>query len=351
MLMKIMQSRRIARITSATLAAQHQAADPNDPAWRTSLPTYPGEAVRRDLETRLGDNATKVRDLLRPLAFAEGQGLPWEDIWAAVAARAAGTTYTDDDRLAEEDVLVAVATGGRPLDSLPPLPPNARAAEFLPYDELLPKTGVYVVNGGYGGVQYALRHGVPIVAAGHQEDKPEVVARVAWAGVGRRITARVPTGRGHVRFPPAEVREQARDRRSELDRLKESKNKHVRWRAAHTLGVLDELFLDGSPSAKLRATRVEILFDPPGHSRLAIEDDEIVDRAVAAQALAYRPGIGRNVVLLTYDTGQASRGRRADLDVRKLPPATGGRTGSDLTTRRLVHFHASITAFEYSATP
>lgn len=108
----------------------------------------------------------------------------------------------------------------------------------------------------------------------------------------------------------------------ELDGLKESKNKHVRWRAAHTLGVLDELFRDGSPSAKLRATRVEILFDPPGHSRLAIEDDEIVDRAAAVQALAYRPGIGRKVVLLTYDTGQASRGRRADLDVRKLdqPP-------------------------------
>ncbi|MDQ7809396.1 PIN domain-containing protein [Amycolatopsis sp. A133] len=108
----------------------------------------------------------------------------------------------------------------------------------------------------------------------------------------------------------------------ELDGLKESKNKHVRWRAAHTLGVLDELFRDGAPSAKLRATRVEILFDPPGHSRLAINDDEIVDRAVSAQALAYQPAIGRKVVLLTYDTGQASRARRADLDVLKLnqPP-------------------------------
>ncbi|MEV4049707.1 glycosyltransferase [Amycolatopsis sp. NPDC049688] len=96
------------------------------------------------------------------------------------------------DGLADEDVLIAVATGGRPLDSLPPLPANARAAEFLPYDELLPKTGVYVTNGGYGGVQYALRYGVPIVAAGRQEDKPEVIARVAWAGVGRRIRTRIP---------------------------------------------------------------------------------------------------------------------------------------------------------------
>ncbi|MFF1611987.1 caspase family protein, partial [Amycolatopsis sp. NPDC058278] len=89
----------VARITSATLAAQDHAADPSDPAWHSSLPAYPGDAMHRDLETRLGDNAAKVRDLLRPLAFAEGQGLPWEDIWAAVASRAAGTTYTDEDLL------------------------------------------------------------------------------------------------------------------------------------------------------------------------------------------------------------------------------------------------------------
>ncbi|WP_081736260.1 caspase family protein [Amycolatopsis orientalis] len=89
----------VARITSATLAAQHQAVDPADSAWRRSLPTYPGEAMHRDLESRLGTNAAKARDLLRPLAFAEGQGLPWEDIWAAVATKASGAAYTDDDLL------------------------------------------------------------------------------------------------------------------------------------------------------------------------------------------------------------------------------------------------------------
>ena len=104
--------------------------------------------------------------------------------------------------LADEDVLIAVATGGRPVGSLPPLPANARAAEFLPYDDLLPKTDVYVTNGGYGGVQYALRYGVPIVAAGSHEDKPEVIARVAWAGVGRRLRTETPT--------PAAVRDAVR---------------------------------------------------------------------------------------------------------------------------------------------
>lgn len=97
--------------------------------------------------------------------------------------------------LADEDVTVVVTTGGRPLDTLPPLPANARAATYLPYDELLPRTAVYVTNGGYGGVQYALRHGVPIVATGGKEDKPEVGARVAWSGVGRRIRAEHPSPR------------------------------------------------------------------------------------------------------------------------------------------------------------
>ncbi len=87
----------VARITSATLAAQPDAADSRDPFWRRSLPRLPGDAMRRDLEARLGPKAAMVRDLLRPLAFAEGQGLPWEDIWAAVASRAADATYTDDD--------------------------------------------------------------------------------------------------------------------------------------------------------------------------------------------------------------------------------------------------------------
>ncbi len=95
--------------------------------------------------------------------------------------------------LAEDDLLVVVSTGGRPLDTLPPLPANARAAEYLPYDALLPKTDVYVTNGGYGGVQYALRYGVPIVTSSGQEDKPEVAGRISWSGVGRRLGSETPS--------------------------------------------------------------------------------------------------------------------------------------------------------------
>jgi len=97
------------------------------------------------------------------------------------------------ESLAEEDLLVVVSTGGRPLETLPPLPANARAARYLPYDLLLPKTDVFVTNGGYGGVQYALRYGVPIVTSSGKEDKPEVAGRIAWSGVGRRVKSETPS--------------------------------------------------------------------------------------------------------------------------------------------------------------
>ncbi len=94
--------------------------------------------------------------------------------------------------LADRDVLVVVATGGRPVEALGPLPANARAAEFLPYELLLPKTDVVVTNAGFGGTQYALSHGVPLVAAGDTEDKPEVSMRVQWAGVGVNLRTGTP---------------------------------------------------------------------------------------------------------------------------------------------------------------
>jgi UDP:flavonoid glycosyltransferase YjiC (YdhE family) len=100
--------------------------------------------------------------------------------------------------LANSDVLVVAATGGRPISDLLDrfggrLPDNVRAAEFLPYAELLRKTAVMVTNGGFGGVQQALTAGVPLVVAGDTEDKPEVAARVAWAGAGVNLWTGAPS--------------------------------------------------------------------------------------------------------------------------------------------------------------
>ncbi|MGW5386526.1 caspase family protein [Nocardia sp. NPDC003963] len=87
----------VARIVSATLAAEPGLPDPADPVWRAGLPSLPGSAMHHDLQSRLRDNADKARELLRPLAFAQGQGLPWEDLWAPIASTIAAVTYTDHD--------------------------------------------------------------------------------------------------------------------------------------------------------------------------------------------------------------------------------------------------------------
>ncbi|MET0975999.1 MAG: nucleotide disphospho-sugar-binding domain-containing protein [Leifsonia sp.] len=95
--------------------------------------------------------------------------------------------------LAGEDVTVVVATGGRPVSELGGLPSNVLAAEMLPYDRLMPLVDVFVSNGGYGGLHYALEYGVPIVAAGDTEDKVETTARVAWSGAGVNLRTGTPT--------------------------------------------------------------------------------------------------------------------------------------------------------------
>ena len=97
------------------------------------------------------------------------------------------------EALADEDVLLVVATGGRPVAELGPLPANVRAAEYLPYDRLFPRLAAFVTNAGYGGLHYALAHGVPIVAAGRTEDKVETTARVAWSGAGINLRTQRPS--------------------------------------------------------------------------------------------------------------------------------------------------------------
>jgi MGT family glycosyltransferase len=114
-----------------------------------------------------------------------------------------GTVANDDfhqliiptiQALADEDVLVVATTGGKPLGNMEiPLPKNVRLESFIPHNELLPHVDAIVTNGGYGGVQQAIYYGVPIVASGKTEDKPEVCARVEWAGVGINLKAERPS--------------------------------------------------------------------------------------------------------------------------------------------------------------
>jgi PIN domain len=113
----------------------------------------------------------------------------------------------------------------------------------------------------------------------------------------------------------------------ELDGIKNKGEELKRWRASYTLGVLERIF---SPKQYRRgvlrdgefgvrgAVDMEILYDPPGHVRLPVNDDEIIDRALAAGPLAGKP-----ITLVTFDTGQTFRAREADLPVLKLTKPLG----------------------------
>ena len=100
------------------------------------------------------------------------------------------------EALADENVMVVATTGSPHVSELDfSIPPNTYVADHIPHDLLLPKVDVMVTNGGYGAVQRALSTGVPLVVAGNTEDKPEVAARVAWAGAGIDLKTGTPTAK------------------------------------------------------------------------------------------------------------------------------------------------------------
>jgi UDP:flavonoid glycosyltransferase YjiC (YdhE family) len=149
-----------------------------DPPEGVVLPGWWEEITRRQRPVILvtqGTVATDARELIRPTL----QGLANEDLLVVAAG------VPDQSQL-----------------GLDPLPANARVEPFIPFKPLLPYVDAYVTNGGFGGVQHALANGVPIVAAGTTEDKPEVANRVAYSGVGVNLRTSSPT--------PQQVREAVR---------------------------------------------------------------------------------------------------------------------------------------------
>jgi hypothetical protein len=111
----------VAAVTARALATRADIVSSDD---LRSLPTEAGAALARYIE-RLAD-PQMVRDLLRPLAWAEGTGLPWGLIWAPLAtamARAAWpdtpVAYSDDDVAAvlgrASDLVVEGTEWGQPV--------------------------------------------------------------------------------------------------------------------------------------------------------------------------------------------------------------------------------------------
>jgi Erythromycin biosynthesis protein CIII-like, C-terminal domain len=97
--------------------------------------------------------------------------------------------------LADEDVLIVASLGkkGAVLSSEVQVPKNAYIMDYIPYDDIFPHADVFISNGGYGGFQHAINHGLPMVIAGINADKPEVAARAEWTGVAINLKTQTAT--------------------------------------------------------------------------------------------------------------------------------------------------------------
>ncbi len=70
---------------------------------------------------------------------------------------------------------------------------NIVIEDFIPFEDVLSFTDVYVTNGGYGGVMLSIMHNVPMVVAGIHEGKNEINARVGYFRLGLNLNTEVPT--------------------------------------------------------------------------------------------------------------------------------------------------------------
>lgn len=150
--------------------------------------------------------------------------------------------------LAHEDVTVVCTAGGGDV-SLIKTQPNVKLEKYLPYDQVLPKAAVFVTNAGYNGVQQALSMGVPIVAAGATEDKPQVSARLAWTGAGIDLQTGNPT--------PEQVRDAVRRILANDEYKKRAKlmqKSYAQYDALKSIGAAVEEMLDKKTSLSMAGT-------------------------------------------------------------------------------------------------
>jgi WD40 repeat protein len=86
----------VAYMTARALISGRVEVDVSQPGWERQLPSEIGEVFASYL-ARFGKDERRVRRLLAPLAYAHGQGLPWDNLWAPLATALSGEKCSDDD--------------------------------------------------------------------------------------------------------------------------------------------------------------------------------------------------------------------------------------------------------------
>jgi UDP:flavonoid glycosyltransferase YjiC (YdhE family) len=102
--------------------------------------------------------------------------------------------------LGRQDVSIVATTGRADAPALPfPSPRDAYVTGLIDYAALLPRVDAMITNGGWGGVLAALSHGIPLIVAGGDIDKPVIATRIAWAGAGIDLRTGRPSARAILR--------------------------------------------------------------------------------------------------------------------------------------------------------
>ena len=98
------------------------------------------------------------------------------------------------EALKNEDYLLIVATGHHHTEELKRKynRNNVIVEDFIDFDFIMPRTDMYITNGGYGGVMLAIDHGIPMLAAGINEGKNEICARIGYFQLGINLNTEKP---------------------------------------------------------------------------------------------------------------------------------------------------------------
>jgi MGT family glycosyltransferase len=88
------------------------------------------------------------------------------------------------EALEDEPVRVVVTLSGAGRTWSEPVPDNAVIADWISYEQVLPRTSLIVSVGGHGTVARGLSYGVPVLVCAKGGDMAENGARLTWAGAG-----------------------------------------------------------------------------------------------------------------------------------------------------------------------
>ncbi|HKO80422.1 MAG TPA: nucleotide disphospho-sugar-binding domain-containing protein [Chitinophagaceae bacterium] len=99
------------------------------------------------------------------------------------------------EALKDEDYLLIVATGYHGTEELRKKynQDNIIVEDFIDFDFIMPQTDLYITNGGYGGTLLAIDHALPMLAAGVNEGKNEICARIGYFKLGVNLKTEKPT--------------------------------------------------------------------------------------------------------------------------------------------------------------